>query len=301
MIETEEEKGIRLIRRLTSGLESTLLAIPKDLSMLDDDEEFMEHLVPLLGHTIDLMNIVAALAPDRDVANKGWPFQAAVIVGHYVRLRKLLEGQVTLVVSRKLELAEVFTRPIYETDARMRYLMTRRRASFRSFVLTSYQPERDMLDELKARNPNARLDKIGKRIRSKVTRRLRQDRISVQKLRATRNWKLDGLSIRDMVGKVYTDRLYKYGFGVSSHYTHGDWLDLTSNHLKKRGRRWVPQLRWRTPRPEIVTSPAFIGLQATIRFVKWGRLDNTGSIETIVTRIYEAVMRLDSAHEDRQQ
>ncbi len=70
------------------------------------------------------------------------------------------------ICAKQLELAAVFNRLIIETAVRVEYLIKAKRSSFRSFVLTSYKPEKDILAHLKAEAAHRPLAQYERRTRA---------------------------------------------------------------------------------------------------------------------------------------
>ena len=95
-----------------------------------------------------------------------------------VRLAKLYEGSLIHICSHKQELAHIFFRLIFETAIRMQYLITSKpkKKSCRSFILASYRPEKEMLQDLKSKAKQHSPIPIEKRIRESISSRIKRDR-----------------------------------------------------------------------------------------------------------------------------
>jgi len=114
-----------------------------------NNDDFMSFIVELMNRVLCLLRVGVALAPDGKAANKGVFKQRAIIVGHLVRMTKLYEGMLIHITKRQLDLAAIFARLIFETAVRMEYLMKAKKPSFRSFILTSYKAEKEILADLR--------------------------------------------------------------------------------------------------------------------------------------------------------
>jgi hypothetical protein len=93
------------------------------------------------------------------------------------------------------------------------------------------------------------------------------------------------------------DSVYAYGFGVGSHFVHGDWLDLKWHHLERvKGRynaRWAPP----TPDPRGVCPATILSLSILLAFIKWNRSDPNHFVEPIIRNVLEVTQHLEDAHE----
>ena len=138
----------------------------------------------------------------------------------------------------------IFFRLLLETVIRLEYLLKARRSTFRNFVLTSYRPEKEHIADLRQKASQRRLIPIEKRILASVVDYLRRDGITQRALLQNRSWDLDGRNFRTLLKDTGSQEWgYSYGFGIGSHFVHGDWRDLTMHHLKGRGGRYFSQPR----------------------------------------------------------
>ena len=158
------------------------------------DVEFMEFAVEIMNRCLYLLKVGTATVPDAEIASKGYTKHRAIIVGHMVRLTKLYEGALIHICRSQYELAAIFCRLILETAIKAEYLIKSKskRKSCRSFILASYKPEKEMLQDLKNEDKKRPLNRIGERIRRKIISRLRGDRISQTELMSNKIWNVDG-------------------------------------------------------------------------------------------------------------
>lgn len=165
-----------------------------DPSSFQSNDDFMGFTVELMNRALYLLRVGVSLAPSQEAAERGYSKHRAIVVGHMVRITKLYEGLLIHVSRRQLELAAIFTRLIFEAAVRLEYLIKskNKNASFSSFILTSYKPEKEVLEDLKAKAASRPLIQIEKRIRRKIKSRLKKDGIPINKLMTNRKWKLDG-------------------------------------------------------------------------------------------------------------
>jgi hypothetical protein len=264
------------------------------------NDDFMAFTVELMNRALYLLRVGVSLAPSREVAERGYTKRKAIAIGHLVRITKLYEGLLIHVSKRQLELATIFTRLIFEAAVRLEYLMAskNKRASFRSFILTSYKPEKEALEDLGQKAKTRPLVQIEKRMRRKIKSRLTKDRISLNELLNNKNWRLDGKDFRRILNDVGLGAIYAYGFGSASHFVHGDWYDISIHQIKKNGSYYLPDLDFDDPDPRIACSDTTICLRTLLNFLKWNRSDPDNYVRPIIAKLIELNRAIDAAHEN---
>ena len=268
----------------------------------DTNTEFMKFAVEIMNRCLYLLKTGAASAPDAETASKGYAKNEAIIVGHMVRLTKLYEGVLMHICSHHQELAHIFFRLIFETAIRMEYLITSKsqKKSFRSFILASYRPEKEMLQDLENNAKQRQLIPIEKRMRRSIISWLRSDGITEKELFNNTIWNVDGKNFRDIMNVFDLDSMYSYGFGIASRHVHGDWLDIAYYHLKQDGDRYyTPDLFFTEPDPRAACPITGICLDSLLKYLKWNKSDPDNIISTIVEKLRDLNLTLDAAHESR--
>lgn len=285
---------VRNLRDIRSWIEEA-----PDPSSFSDNEAFMAFSVELMSRCIYLLRLGASLAPNATIESRGYEKHDAIIVGHMVRLAKLYEGLATHVSQRQTELAVLFHRMIFECAVRTEYLCCvspNRAKSLRSFVVTSYRPEKAEIDDLIEKKKKRPLKPIEERMLKSISNWLRKDRITREELRNNKNWKIDGLDFRTMVEKV-GGYPYPYSFGNSSHFVHGDWFDICMHHLKRTGEYYSPKTDYRDPDPRISSPCTEICLRTLFRYLRWMKLDHDRSVIGLIIKVQQLNRSVDVAHE----
>jgi hypothetical protein len=279
-------------------IEHWIDAAPDPMSFSTNDD-FMSFTVELMNRALYLLRVGVSLAPSQEVAERGYTKHRAIVVGHMVRITKLYEGLLIHVAKRQLELAAIFTRLIFEAAVRLEYLIKSKNksASFRSFIFTSYKPEKEILEDLNDKASSRPLIQIEKRMRRKVKSRLKKDRIPINQLINNRNWRLDGKDFRRMLTDIGRGDIYAYVFGSSSHTVHGDWYDISLHQIKKQGRYYLPDLSFDDPDPRIACSDTAICLGTSYGFLKWNRSDPDNYVSPIIVKLAKLNRAVDTAHE----
>lgn len=287
----------RIVTQL-EAVDSWLEQVPVDISSLTKGE-LMEISVDLMNHTLFLLKLTCSLAPPGIDTSHGYSRNRAIVAGHMIRLTKLYEGLLMHVAANQGELAAIFNRLIFETDTRMAYLMKARNSSFRSFILSSYKPERENLADLAAKASTRKLIPIELRIRRKIRARLRRDGISLAELKANRHWHLDGKNFRGLMKDAGIDAWYSYVFGSASHSVHGDWYDISCLQLIKKGRHFLPKIEFDRTDPRYSGPMTQIALASAARFLTWNKTDPLKSLRRLIEKAIEVNRRIDEEDERR--
>jgi len=272
---------------------------PKPDSFEDEDLLMTFFVEEVMARALYLVRVSMSLAPNNDAANRGYTKHSAVILGHFVRLMKLYDGFCTHIAKRELELAEIFIRLIYETEIRMKYLLScgHQKKAIRSFILTSYKAEYQSIKDLKEKKSQRQLIPIEKRMLSSMLRDIKEDGISFRELDANRNWKTDGKDIAAMLRHLGQEWQYPYGFGGASRYVHGNWMEMKRRHLRRDGRYYLPKPYFSDPVPQIAVPITFAVLTTSLDFLLWSKADPDGIVSNLIKKLAKYIKEIDQHHE----
>lgn len=278
--------------------------IDANLSRVSDcktNYDFMTFAVEIMNWSLYLLRVGVDPDPYEEMGDKGYTKHRAIIVGHMVRIWKLLGGARNHISRHELELAALFSRPIFETAMRMKYFINSKakRKTFRSFILASYKPCKEILQDLKAKAQKRPLIQIEKRMKRKIVARLTKDGISQTELMNNTTWNVDGKHFRNIMKQLEQESMYSYGFGSPSDFIHGQWSEIDLHHLNRRGRYYTPNFGFTEPDPRIACSLTSICLRTLLIYLglKWNKSDPDGAVTSAVKKLYELNAFLDAAHE----
>jgi hypothetical protein len=275
--------------------EWALNALP--LPPLRTNDDYMTIAIEVMNHAHFLLRIGISLAPTDIQADRGVTRRTAIVLGHLVRIHKLYDALRCHAAQRQRDICLILTRLLVESASKAEYLMKAGRSSFRSFVLTSYRPEKEMLEDLRRKSTLRRPLPIERRMVSSVRNNLKEDRLSLKELMANRRWELDGKNFRQILSDLGRDMEYVYGFGSGSHFVHGDWFDLKLHHLRRVNGRYEPDWEGPTPDPRGVCPVTDLCLSSLLAFIRWRRSDPDRVVVPIIQRVLEVTRSLDDAHE----
>jgi hypothetical protein len=267
------------------------------LTPMETNDDFMTLAVELMNQCHILLRVGIALAPNKTTAEVGYTKRRAIVLGHLVRPYKLYAALRYHTAEKERDICDIFTRLIVETATKLEYLMKARPVSFKNFVLVAYRPERDMMKDLQQKAASRALTPIEARMMRSVRNHLREDGISLARLRATKNWDLDGKNFRQMLAELGREWAYAYGFGGGSHWVHGAWFDLKMHHLRRAGRRYKPEWRYGTPDPRGACPATILCLSCLFRLLKWNGSDPDKFLSPTVGRVIHVAQAIDAAHD----
>ena len=262
--------------------------------------EFMRMSVEIMNWCGYILRVAIACVDSKTVSRGGYAKNRAIIVGHMVRLSKLYDGMLSFVASRNSDVAVLFVRMILECAMRAKYLMESpdKTKAFRNFVLSSFGPEREETLDLLRKKELRPLIKIEKRMLKSMSASLRREGITQASLKEKRPPR--PLDFRSVMNKIrYGDASYAYSFANSSHFIHGDWLDIRHHHLRQHGRYYLPNMGSRDPDPRITSPVSLILLEALAVYLKWSQADPNDILMPIVIELEKLHRAIDVAHENK--
>lgn len=266
-----------------------------DFASLRDNDAFMEIAVPAMSRLLGLGKIVVSI---RRPSGRWYPKRFAPHLGLMVRMLKLYEGILEETCQQKGDLVTVFYRPFFETLVKLEYLMRSGPKTVRSFIETSFRPEKDMLAHLKGVGCRRKLTPIEQRMLKSIQSHLRRAGIRQKDLLARKTWDLDGRNMRSLLGTMNWDIGYAFGFGSSSHWVHPSWYDLLTNHLSFERGQYSPDITYRIPDTRLVAPHSYMLANRLLRFATYFKLEPRRLLEEILTMIAIFFHDLDAAHEE---
>lgn len=228
---------------------------------------------------------------------KSYTKRHAPIVGLTVRMIKLYQGILREIAERHAELSDVYKRPFLEAHVTCTYLMKNDRASARSFVVTSYRAEKEMLAHLNGIRRSRPLLPIEKRMRESILWHIKNAGLSQRELLSCKSWRLDGKNIRAILEFLGWSLSYAFGFAASSHAVHGTWYDLVVHHLHREGSAYLPELRFTTPDPRMIAPTSIVLAEHLRAYVLHFSLDAEGTIDRVLGRFASYFDRFDQSWE----
>lgn len=269
--------------------------------------DLIEDPTELLKVSVAASNLVIALA--RLSANAhgaesvGVSRRNAPVLGLFVRSIKLYEGMALLVCENKAELALVFFRPLLESLATCSYLIESTSESSRDFIAVGYRAEVRMIGYLEGIRRKRKLTPIEQRMLKSGRAHLRDARLSYRELSKRARWSLDGKDMASILrsaaqhGPGEDEERYIFGFMIGSHWAHGTWFDLVTNHLRLCDGRFRARVKYRVPEAAHLAPASTMLLRGVDDFEKRFRRRGSSEVRAQARSLFEFFMRVDVAIE----
>lgn len=252
-----------------------------------DEDDFIDLAVQLVveagSYTVIAHSIMDELG--------GWDRDQAILGGLMVRLYKLLSALLDQVCQHRAEIAQIMCRLAFEAVVDIRYLIRKLDAELGDdFVKSSYRQERVLRDQIVERiaERGGAVLPVEDRMLKSINRaadiaHLSLDDVSTKR----RDW--GGQNTRAKAREVFGDDLAYIGaFSGMSQSVHGSWGDLLQFHLETDdGKRFTPSPDWGHPRPQLLTTMAFLVAETVDEF--FGYWD-----KSLQTRFHPALSDLQS-------
>lgn len=231
-----------------------------------DEDDFIDLAVQLVVEAASYTVIAHSIMDEHG----GWDRDDAILGGLMVRLYKLLSALLDQVCQHRAEIAQIMCRLAFEAIVDIRYLVRKLDAELGDdFVKSSYRQERILRDQIMERVKERggevlpAEDRMLKSInRAADIAALSLDDVSTKR----RDW--GGQNTRAKAKEVFGDDLAYIGaFSGMSQSVHGSWGDLLQFHLETEdGKRFTPSPGWGYPRPQLLTSMAFLVAETVDEF-----------------------------------
>jgi hypothetical protein len=236
---------------------------PTVVRIFKSEDEYIGLSVDLLIETGSYVCIAGNIVPPAN----SWNRHEAVLVGHLVRLYKLISALLDQTCQHKRETAFVFARLAFECIVNTKFLIKNDRAEVvQSYVEHSMRYEKRLRDMIRANIDSRDGDvlPIEQRILESVDRSARDSGVDLDCIQPPKNWA--GKNLFEKAKDVGLQETYLGAFGGPSHSVHGNWQDLIEYHLKPEEDGFLPNFEWHPPRPQLLTTIAILTVGTLAEF-----------------------------------
>lgn len=260
----------------------------------------LDQLCREMGAALYLIRVATAAVPDDTISLRGYTRHRAVVMGHMVRLGKILDAFYYHFAKNQNEICGILSRLIFETEIRLSYLIKfGLRKATKTYILAFYRAEKTCLVDLKEKSRMRPLTPIEKRIKRKIMQSLQEDGITLKELLANKVWDIDGKPVKAMLKALGREWEYGYSFAMQSSWVHGNWHELKSSHLERRGRHYLPSMESRSADIRI-GAPVFLRcLEVTQKYLAWSKADPDRIIRKAVKEVLVRISEIDARDEER--
>lgn len=218
----------------------------------DHEEDYTGLSVELLVETSSHLCVAASILPSPTIR---WNRHEAVLVGHLVRLYKLLSALIDQTCQRRRETSFVFARLAFECIVNTLFLIQNDNAEvIASYIEYSMRHEKRLRDRIRSNisNRGGGILPIEERMLRSIEASAKNSRVDLDQINPPQNW--GGKNLFEKAKEVGLEEAYLGAFAGPSHSVHGNWQDLLEYHLDVDGDEFGPVLTWHRPRPQLLTT-----------------------------------------------
>lgn len=231
---------------------------PSVVRAFKSEHEYIGLSVELLIEVGSYVCIAGNIVP---FPRKAWNRHEALLVGHLVRLYKLISALLDQTCQHRRETAFIFARLAFECIVNTMFLIKNDRPEIvQSYIEYSMRHEKRLRDRIHS-NITARggeIWPIEKRMLASIERSAKDSGVDLDQIDPPKDWA--GRNLFERAQDVGLDEAYLGAFAGPSHSVHGNWQDLLEYHLEAEGDGFLPDFDWHPPRPQLLTTVAHLTL-----------------------------------------
>jgi hypothetical protein len=237
---------------------------PNAVRAFEHEDDFTGLAVDLLVEVGSYVCLAASILPPPP---QRWNRHEAVLVGHLVRLYKLISGLLDQTCQHRRETTFIFARLAFECIVNTIFLIKHDRPEIvASYIEYSLRHEKRLRDRLRA-NIAARDGEvlpIEQRMLRSIKAAVENSGVDLDQMNPPQNW--GGKNLYEKAKEVGLEVAYLGAFGGASHSVHGNWQDLLEYHLDFEDDGYLPELRWHRPRPQLLTTVSTLAIRTVEMF-----------------------------------
>ena len=253
-------------------LELPKLELPPIAKERKSNDDFMVDLIKAANDVNKAIILISGVVAQKNIDTE----RQDVLRGHLVRLYKLYDSYVFLIVERRTEIAFIILRTLAETVINLRYLLKHidtdvHKKYKRASLAYEKKLEESILNNILNRKNELPIEKRMLKSIANTFSRSGFDNLEREELRKTQ-WGIEKQHL-DISGKakdVGLYSIYENMFTTSSHFVHGSWHELDFHHLEQekdiRGTR-PPQMRYTTPKPQLLEAVSIFTLETLQQYL----------------------------------
>jgi len=256
----------------TIPLELPHLDLPTIDKVRKSNDDFMTDLIQVTNDIRKAIILVSGVIPQKNIELE----KLDVLRGHLVRLYKLYDSYIFLIVERRTEIAFIILRALTETIINLHYLLKHidtyvHRKYKRASLAYENRLEENILKNILKRKEKLPIEERMLKSIASTFSRSGFDNLEKEELKKTQ-WGLEKqhLEISGKAGDVGLYPIYENMFMTSSHFVHGSWHELDFHHLERerdsRGTR-APQIRYTNPKPQLLEAVSIFTLEALQKYL----------------------------------
>jgi hypothetical protein len=238
------------------------VTLPRVRARRTSDGDFLRDLVEAANAVRQYLVLVAGLWPTRPLDR----LLRGVLVGHMVRVFKLYDSLIMLVVEHRGEIAPILLRALIDTVINLRHLLTHPSdKEVKKYIEASLAYEKKLMEEIQSRmQQRPKPLPIELRMLGSIEETFRRVGVDPASI-AAREWR--GASTFQKARDAGLEVFYEFGFRPASHQVHGTWHDLEFYQLEEKNGEYRPETRFSRPRPQVVEMVSVACLETSIAYL----------------------------------
>lgn len=225
---------------------------PEKVRAFDDEDDYTGLGVDLLVEVGSYVCVAASILPPPP---QRWNRHESVLVGHLVRLYKLILALLDQTCQHRRETTFIFARLAFECIVNTMFLIKNDRPEVvASYIEYSLRYEKRLRDRIRATIAarGGETIPIEERMLRSIDAAASSSGVNLDQINLPQNW--GGKNIFEKAKEVGLENAYLGAFAGPSHSVHGNWHDLLEYHLDFESDGYLPELRWHRPRPQLLTT-----------------------------------------------
>lgn len=220
------------------------------------ESDYVGLALSLVIETGSYIGVTANIIPPRE--SRRWNRHEAVLIGHLVRLYKLIDAMLDQTCRHRRETMVIFARLAFECVVNAMFLIKNHRPEVvASYVEHSMRHEKRLRDRIltNVAQRGGVVLPIEARMLNSIQACAAKSEVDLDRISPTQNW--SGKNLFDKAKEVGLDDAYLGAFAGPSHSVHGNWQDMLEYHLECQSEGYAAEFSWHQPRPQILTALAF--------------------------------------------
>ena len=278
--------------------------LPEKLENLSE-KEYILLSIDLFKEVGYLVSSISLVSPP----NGTWKRNQAIIIGHFVRLFKLLSAQLDQACKNRFEIAVFFSRPIFECILNTKYFLQNypEPAVFDEYVRHSLRIYKEWEDrikqdraELDSKNSDVLLIRLGERLLKSSQKKIEQEKEEIEDIVKVKSW--GEKTVYERSKKVGFEGQYLACFKEMSHTIHGTWNDIRDYHLICYNEdSYKANNEWTQTKPQLILTTSFLCTELLLdqNMSKILGTQDTNNLYERGSGLSKKIQLVDRAHESK--
>ncbi|HHT9106092.1 MAG TPA: DUF5677 domain-containing protein [Candidatus Wujingus californicus] len=223
----------------------------------------------------------------------GYTRDQAPIVGLMLKIAKDYKYLCNAFIENDSEISSIFYRSSIEAGANLIYLIKSDENTRTQFRRASYRSRIGALKEMDTAKIHDKMLGAKERLKQSILEKIKKDGFDLDELLSLKSsdWKINGLSFRDILTKVGYGDKYSLTYGIYSDKIHGNWQELIEHHLKEKDGYFFPDLSKHPVDPRFISPISNLCLNCLVEYLIWTEI-NQGALFMLISDLKNYNLKL---------